>query len=162
MELIKQPNRASCLPASLAMVLGRSFDEIIKTIGHDGLFKQWPHLDEPFCYKGFGEPEMIEAAYRLGYAAIPIVLNYNITPWSRQDLQMNMFTTDEAEVRANEYMDGNLGIISGYVTPQKMHACAWDGCQVYDPMEPRIYSFDESGIEKISVATFYLIEKICK
>jgi hypothetical protein len=71
MQLMKQPNRWSCLTTSFAMVLNITYDELIKEIGHDGSKLMWPDLPDPMCRQSFHIQELILCCYRRGLAVIP-------------------------------------------------------------------------------------------
>lgn len=169
MELIKSPSRVGCLPTSLAMVFDRSYDEIIGMLGHDGMEVMFPALNETASkvnltepvtnsLRGFAEWEMVEVCLRLGYAAIPIVGSPAYYPPGHNEMAKVPFDHEHILKRLDRYMNGNPGIICGWVAADRRHTCAWDGEKVYDPKEPRIYGFDEEpDAEQIAIETFYLI-----
>ncbi len=66
MELLKQPNRWSCLPTAMAMITDQSVDMIINQIGHDGSEILWPDLPEPRCRRSFHIQEMVDIALASG------------------------------------------------------------------------------------------------
>lgn len=165
MDLIKSPSRAGCLAASLAMVLDKTYDEIIGLLGHDGTEVIFPELNvktsrEPQTnsLRGFTEWEMVELLLQQGQAAIPIVAAPAIVPPGRPDIAKVLFTEDQVLERLSKHMQGNVGIICGWIAADRKHACAWDGEKVYDPKEPRIYGFDDApDTERIAIETFYRV-----
>jgi hypothetical protein len=161
MELIKSPTIVGCLPTSLAMVLGRSFQDIIPYFGHDGLKVLWPEAQGIHKYRGFSEWELIEVCYAVGYACLPIPMCPAHYPPNHKEKAIAIFNEDQTLERVNRWMDGNIGIIKGYRSADLPHACAWDGSLVYDPAEPRTYSFnDPPDVDKIMIDTFYVIESL--
>ena len=80
-RLQKQPNRWSCVPTSLAMLLDRPVSEIIPLFGHDG-------SDEvptnPFGRRCFYDLECVQVAYGLGVHLVPFVRYLQISE-SRRD-----------------------------------------------------------------------------
>lgn len=65
MKKIKQPNRASCLPTSFAMVSDGNPKEIFNFLGHDGTEIVRPDSGIPLCYRGFDIQECLCACHYL-------------------------------------------------------------------------------------------------
>lgn len=151
MNTIKQPNKWSCSIASLAMLLDLSFDQVIQEIGHDGSELWWS--DDPRPQRAFSIQELIDVALRHGIALIQID-GCPATSDSKGDRPRPIFP-DSFETRLMSHMEGNKGLVTGYYAPDKFHMVAWDGSKVHDPMDGRVYSFDEVGIPKLSVESFY-------
>jgi hypothetical protein len=55
------------MPTALAILLGSTFDSVIKAIGHDGSDIVQPELPEPDGRRGFHPQELIKAAYDHGF-----------------------------------------------------------------------------------------------
>ena len=145
------------------MVLGKSVAEILELFGHNGLQVLWPDLKEPNRYRGFSEFDLIEVCYAEGYAALPIPMCPVFHPPGHPDRAVTVFNEEQTLERVNKYMDGNIGIISGWLSADIKHACAWDGFSVFDPQEPRIYTFDDPPeVHKIMIETFYLIDPLAE
>lgn len=155
MNMIRQPNIWSCTIASLAMVLDTTCEQMISEIGHDGSEVWFPNDVRP--NRGFSLQELIDVGISHGVALVPIdgcpVMGDSKGENIREILP-------QYEARLNVHMVGNPGLIVGYYAPDKCHMVAWDGCLVRDPMDGRIYSFDDTGISKIMVDTFYRVFRI--
>lgn len=127
MELIKQPNRWSCMPTSLAMVLGTDVDSIIKAIGHDGSMIVDPTLPEPQCRQGFHIDELVYVALR--YHAICLVQFSAVPGFSDGKPYLGLsYAGERMRNPGLLWVDGR----------RHGHMVAWDGQKVYDPTGPAI------------------------
>jgi hypothetical protein len=81
--LLKQPNEWSCIPTSLAQLVGLSVERVIQEYGHDG-----SELVEgnPYGRRCFTEVETILAAYRLGVHLVPLLRYLEIHETRRETL----------------------------------------------------------------------------
>lgn len=150
MKLITSPNSWSCAAASLAMVLGIDFNDVIKSVGHDGSEIINPDLRKPGCYKGFHMQELIEIALAHHYAVTPIELQpvQTATGNDEYDVKIEMYKSPDR--RLLHHMNRNTGILMGKLNTY-WHAVAWDGAMVYDP-RGLIYPY---GDIKINLAVFH-------
>lgn len=154
MKLLKQPNRWSCGITSFAMLFDLSIEQAIQLIGHDGSKIIWPEAKEPLCRKGFLIPELVDAAWKLGsgliqFDAFPMFQSPDCEP-------VALYTDEEMEFRLDRILAQGSGLIIGRYSPDKCHMVAWDGFDVYDPQDPRIYNFTEVGIAKIAVEHIWI------
>lgn len=126
MKLLIQPNKWSCLPTSLAMLLDETVDDIIKEIGHDGS-EIINNLNEPHNRKGFHIQELVKICLNRNIALIhfdTMVCKHN----------GDYHTSYDDSEYVNELMKDNSGIILGVIN-NRDHAVAWnskEGC-IYDP-----------------------------
>lgn len=155
MKTLRQPNKWSCTVAGLAMLLDISIEQVIQEIGHDGSEIWWP--DDPRPQRAFAMQELIDIAIQHGVALVPIHGCPAVAD-SKDERPIHLF--QDYEDRLMNHMTGNPGLITGYYAPNKFHLVAWDGTHVHDPMDGRVYSFDDVGISKIGVETFYRAFKI--
>lgn len=125
MELQRSPNSWSCLPTSLAILIGRTVQDVIQFYSHDGSEKV-NDLPEPYCYRGFTVTETFDVAYKLGW----LLTDVDVFP-HRDDINEPIFSEDEALDRLELYLY-HPGLLCGKIT-EKPHATAWDGKQIYDP-----------------------------
>ena len=132
------------------MLLDLPIQQIIKEIGHDGSEILWPN--DPRPHMAFSMQEITDIAIRHRVALVPIH-GYPVSVDSNDENPVPIFKDHEA--RLIDHMTGNPGLITGYYSPDKFHLVAWDGAQVYDPMDGRIYNFDQVGQAMIAVETFY-------
>lgn len=134
MDIQVTPNRWSCLPVSLAMLVGRHHASIFKTIGHDGSEIRFPNLEEPFNRRGFELFEIIDAALQLGFAAIPLEVSPRLISFD-DDLEVACLTPEQERARLERAMNSFTGICCGTMKHNKLvpHACAWDGMSLFDP-----------------------------
>ncbi len=158
MKLQQQPNRWSCMPTALAMLLDRPVEMIINQIGHDGSDKIWPDKPEPNCYRGFNIQELIRVADSYGYALTPIYSEVIIDNTSQRDFRELGRYIREGDLRREEleelyqkleasiltqsnekaltyYMSRGNGLLIGLGSSGSPHAVAWDYLTegVFDP-----------------------------
>ncbi len=123
-----QPSRWSCLPTSLAIVLGVPVEAIFAILGHDGSEILWPELPEPQCHKGFTLGEMIHVADRFGKYLVAHEKKWTHSPDGNIIIQI-----------PNDYFNDKLkrfnGVITGVTTQGKRHAVAWLDGEVIDPSD---------------------------
>lgn len=143
MKLQHQPNPASCLVTSFAMVLNVPVEDLIRQIGHDGMEVLFPENDYPNHLRGFHIQELIWACYEREYLAIPFepcpVLESN-----------GIIRSIEPFKWIKEIMAERQGVLIG-----TKHAVAWDCNLCYDPAIPQIFSLDSKDFE---IRTFYVVE----
>lgn len=158
MRLISQPEKWQCGLAAFAMLFDLSLESAVQTLGHDGSEILYPELKEPECRKGFTIPELVDAAYKLDHAliqfdAVPITMDAN-------EKVRSIYPEVELESRLMRILAQGEGLILGQYASKKWHMVCWDGKYVLDPHGPRIYSFNDVGIETITIESFYLKKKI--
>jgi hypothetical protein len=143
MKLLLQPNRWSCLPTAVAMVMRVTPKEVFDFLGHDGSQIVWPCLAEPFCRRSFHLEEMLE--FCLDRLVYPTVLNVDTSyapmdglpdflPYPNQDRILNHLSDHDAVLIGER--DGNR------------HAVAWDQNMILDP-EGLQYDLSEFTVETI-------------
>lgn len=152
MKLIRNPNNWSCLLASMAMVLDKTTDELVKEIGHDGSQIVFPHLPEPGRREGFHIQEFIPIILKSGFSMMAIEALPYSTPDGKHEWPV-MFKNNEE--RFWDLSNWVPGIFTGLATKWR-HAIAWDGNQFYDP-RGQIYDYDECPIQ---VDVFYRFDQI--
>lgn len=127
-EMMLQPNGWSCLPTSLAMLLGREPREIIEAIGHDGSEICFPDKEPPENRRAFHAQEIVDVA--LANFETPIFI---------------MKQPDELPVhpdRFSNYLASAPGILLGVGQVGSPHAVAWDGERIWDPRGEK-YTIDK-------------------
>ncbi len=129
MELIKQTG-PHCLPCALAMFLGKTFEEMIKELGHDGTEVAWPEAVGFHKYRGYHPQEIIDYFYSMGYSMTIIEAMPAIGTKGSMLQDLWYLTTKQAEDRMQKYFDQYCGIILS-----DTHAVAWNtyNRRVYDP-----------------------------
>jgi hypothetical protein len=129
------------------MALDISLEEALKLIGHDGSDIWWPELPEPLRRRSFHIQEMVDLAYRLGKAVIPIEASPTVCP----QLGGPVKPVPMPDVlRIQQYMVGNVGVLTGMGVVGR-HAVAWDGSCVLDPC---------SVTQEFRPDTFYLVKEL--
>lgn len=129
-----------CVLYSAAMVLDSAPETLIHEIGHDGMVVTWPELRAPQCYNGFHPQEIIDCAWRRGYAMMVIETESFSGPENSNPIRITPKDTN----RLQAYM-ALPGIIIGTNICGHGHAVAWDGKKVYDP-NGLIYPLNEFKI----------------
>ena len=144
-QIQKQPNAATCLVTSFAMVLNIPVAELMEQIGHDGLEILFPDLKPPYCYRGHHIQELIFACFERGYAVTPIepipvsscgeqrYHHHDMVWWLEKTLLMRH------------------GVLVGKIRAHE-HSVAWDRVNCHDPATKMIYPID-----RFELRTFYMI-----
>ena len=70
--LQNKPNPWGCAVTAFAMAIDIPVQQLMDEIGHDGGQKIFHHLPEPMCRRGFHSQELIQAAWKYGFACTPI------------------------------------------------------------------------------------------
>jgi hypothetical protein len=149
MTPIKQPNRWSCLPTTLAILLDTEVATIIDIIGHDGSTIIFPEKEDPHRRRSFHIQEIVMAAYQLGYALIQmeaeatiLSVSGDVHPLGNYDLITCLY-------------NGSVGILCGLGRNGNRHAAVWNGHVVIDPMGPNTYPISDFTIE-----AYFMLYKI--
>ena len=135
MQLIKQLTRGQCLIAAHAMCMDMPLEKAIAEIGHDGMERIHEELEEPFCFRGFHQQELIDHALDKGVAIINIeALPGSMSGGPDERLYVVQFNVSP-EQRIMEYLQySTRAIILGQsLLTKTWHAVAWDGSKIYDP-----------------------------
>lgn len=124
----KQPNDVTCIPTSLAMCLGVSVQSIISDLGHDGMEVVNPEEEGLGKYKFFHPQEIIDVAYKRGFALVIIEKFPLIEHPDLNRSPHNVYA--EPRTRFLEYIKRFSGILL-----DANHAVAWDAKSrtVFDP-----------------------------
>lgn len=125
-DLIKSPNRWSCLPCSFAMCCGVSLTPFLDRLGHDGSEIKWPDLGEPRQRRAFHIQECIRVCLGYGLRVVPIEFRPRATADGTR-----FYSIDNSDF-ANQFMQDCTGVLTGK-GQQHFHAVAWNGYKVYDP-----------------------------
>jgi hypothetical protein len=128
------------------MVLGLPLDEVLRRIGHTGSEIWWPDLPEPLRRRAFHLQEMVDLAFDLGKAVIPVEACPTVCP--RPGGQVKVVPASVKRIQ--RYMEGNVGVLVGAGAVGR-HAVAWDGAKAIDPCE---------AINEFHPDTFYLVKEL--
>jgi hypothetical protein len=152
-----------CGPASLAMLLNLSVDEVIRLIGHDGSEIWYPKERDPHRRRGFTTQEFIDVAFQQGYAMMEIL---QPEAWDGQNLDTRRLIDQFPFSRTFEdrilfYMNFAPGLVTGHYSADSYHMAAWDNTtrQIFDPSRRGVYNFD-SDPESIIVESFLPIFRL--
>lgn len=118
-KLIKQES-ATCLVASLAMLLDESLDTLIRELGHDGT--EEIELGGEVLMHGIHIQEVIDLALRRKIALIQVD-RHPLMDYGDGNIVQVM-----EETRFWDYVNQRDGILI-----MRTHACAWINNKVYDP-----------------------------
>jgi hypothetical protein len=179
MRLLTQPNKWTCLPTSVAMLMNVSLDDIFKYLGHDGSDIVWPHLSDPQNRRAFHIQEMIDFALEGNYLLTPIEQNpmFANSPESAfESLGAAINHREKYSVLRERYaavqsrlhqitrprsMESYLadydGLLIGLGSRGRPHAAAWN-CKenvVYDPCGERLL------ITSFTISTFWIFNHDC-
>lgn len=124
MNLLRQPNRWTCLPTSFAMVLGVSLEKIISLVGHDGSEVIFPELNEPFKRRSFHIQEMVDVCRKLDHLTYPIE-PYSVANHGFAFNHVIQFKPSN-EFRALKYLKKHNGVLVGMSKCETPHAVAWN------------------------------------
>lgn len=142
-KIVRNPNRWSCLPCSMAMALGTSLEFILGGLGHDGSQIKAKAHNVDSGRRGFDIQELAYLALRLGYATVT---------WERQHMRDlpcgDFFCYPDSETHFLERLAlpsgrgivGGIGRISG-----NYHAIAKAGDSFLDP-NGGVYFSPESAL----------------
>lgn len=144
MKLFKSPNRWSCIPTSLAMLLSEdkpeaAFEQILKYLDHDGSEIAFPELPEPVKRKAFHIEEMQYLCSMLDFALVPYYPGLHRIAHD----SLSMLTLDFQD-KFNWTLLLNDGLLTGKINNQD-HCVAWNAKErlIYDPAG-RTYALDDS------------------
>lgn len=126
MDLRLQPNKWSCLPAALAMVLDVPVKDVIQGLGHDGSEIIWPELPEPLKRRGFHYQEL--AAYCIKNRRY--LLYFDLAPTQAPNERVTPYVVHGMNETIGQLMARYSGILIGRAN----HAVAWDGYGILDPV----------------------------
>lgn len=129
MYLIRSPRRGWCMPTAFAMCVGCTPEAIVELIGHDGHEVIAPDLEEPSCYRGFHDQELVLALLDMGYSTTMIECNPQMIVLDSKTV--DVFPDDSRFWTA--LYNCRQGVIMGSGLHGILHAVAWDGNQIYDP-----------------------------
>ena len=133
MELITQPNDWSCNACAWAMALGMSLEDMVADVGHDGSAIWNTTLPEPSNRTGFIDDQLIWLAVRRGFGSTVVFPASAVQArWGRK--MEGRFCTDEEFEAFLRERHGVLEVKS-HRFRGGLHACAWNGEKVYDPVE---------------------------
>lgn len=152
----------ACLPASLAMVLDMSFEEVIRELGHSG--DEFPYPESKTTRKGFHIQECIDVAMMHGFSVTEILAYFGSRPNPESTEQAPTMPLEEAIKRFHYYIAKcQRGIFSGLVRhPDKSisnHAAAWDGQLIYDP-RGLSYEFNDAPRKNFLPQTLWIFTKM--
>ncbi len=111
----------NCLAVASAMALGITYDQLIKSIGHDGQKIIFPDLPDPGKRQGFHIQEVVDVAIKMGIAVTPI----EALPYSTPDGQ-KVYGVNFKIKRFQNHLIGSRGVITG-MKKKWRHAVYWDG-----------------------------------
>lgn len=135
MQRLESPNRWSCLPTALAMVVGESVEKVLEVICHDGSETCWPQYPEPFCRRGFALNEISYAAFRFGFALCEIAQDIIFHPYGHiNEYEEMMIAVPETDWE-NKMLQRYDAILLGENHSKVSHAVAWDSRKqlIHDP-----------------------------
>lgn len=123
MILQTQPNRASCLATAFAMCMDIPVQEIFDDLGHEGTEIAFTNLEVPRCFRGFHSMELMECAFRRGYAVLELTKEMHISH-------------DDSTIKSYKSRFDILKYLANHcvVMTNSSHAVAWNKYSVYDPV----------------------------
>lgn len=185
-KLLIQPNRWSCLPTAIAMVLDISIDEVIRIVGHDGSRIQWHNQSEPSNRRSFHVQEMVKLCLIKNHLAVsiecsPTIINEAYTAFEELGrlIQSEFYTQTELVLSYSEINDQILeltdlnkviifqkleqfdGVLLGERFIGRHHAVAWNHKEqmIYDP-SGTCYPLYKNKICNFEIHQFLLIKSL--
>lgn len=155
MELIRQPNAWSCNACAWAMVLGLSLAQVIHALGHDGSAVWHPALPEPKNRRGFVDEELVWLAVQRGYACTDVMLDtYAAARYGPLGEGRRLCTARDLAF----FLPHRRGVLTvqspAPTSGAGLHAVAWDGEWVYDPL------FGVRLLSDYEIKSFLWIERV--
>ena len=146
MNLIKQPNRWSCLLCSAAMVIDMSYEKALAQVGHDGSEVWWPELPDSQCRRSFHIQEIIDLGRTFFGSFMPIEASPSSRPYGYV-LPKPLWHEDAAHSRMSKALERYSGIL---ILESIQHAVAWDveTQQIYNP-NGTIHAIDGLAISEL-------------
>ncbi len=153
-----KPNPWGCAVTAFAMAIDIPVQQLMEEIGHDGSQKIFTHLPEPMCRHGFHSQELIQAAWKHGFACTPIemypMLRCEPFPGTfphRDQLPMEHHVLFDGKVTANEarFRAGvkvTRGVMEGAGT-QCHHAVYYHFGQIWNP-DGEQYEYSREACEE--------------
>ncbi len=130
MQLIRQPNRWTCLPTAVAMAAGVTLEYVLDQIGHDGSEIVFPDLREPLCRRSFHIEECLTAVSDIyGFVPLSVTRNHGIDEDHVVSVQPDL-----------SVLHHSFGIALGEGV-RNLHAVAFKHTVFYDP-NGLCYSYD--------------------
>jgi hypothetical protein len=133
-----QPNPWSCYPTALACCTGLDFDEIIRTIGHDGSEIIQPERGEPWGRAAFIWEEIAIAALRLGWAVTRVYADVANADGSRRAGELHGVCHILNAIRGRAIAEVQKG-------ENQWHCLVYDGGPgtLYDPATGQRWTIDD-------------------
>jgi len=139
MKIIRQKDSWSCLACSAAMAAGKTLQDVIDFVGHDG--SDWdPNSRHPEHYQGFSMLEiakfLLDNCIMMGFYCInpeegPIEFYFPIKENSYLPVEIQMSTKALVSVQSEK------------MHPNVKHMVYWDGEKIYDPTKSTPRSLSE-------------------
>ncbi len=128
MKIQKQPNRASCVATSFAMVMDVPVEYIFKQIKHDGTERMFLKHKPPTCFRGIHPQECLRVAHELGI----IFTTHEFESWGGPDQEEHYIIN--VHWKWGVILESK-GVLFGAVATGERHCVAWNGEEqlVYNP-----------------------------
>jgi hypothetical protein len=139
--LQRKPNRWSCAVTAFAMALGVPVEQLIREVGHDGSEIIFPDLPEPMRRRGFHSQELIEAAWKRGFACTPIQLMPVVQGPHDYVVQFGSGNW----TRFTGFIDTTFGVLEGRGR-RCNHAVHYRYGKVWDP-DGHVYAYSREACE---------------
>lgn len=142
-----KPNRWSCAITALAMALHLPVEDVVVEAGHDGSEIIFPSQEEPMCRKGFHFQELVQIAWRHGYAMTPVELFPCLKTTSGMST-VPVWDVDDQSTwnRFDKIVRTKWGILEG--RGRKCHHAVYNHFgEIRDP-DGQIYEFSKANCEK--------------
>ncbi len=152
--MILEPQVWSCLPEAVATALDIPFENLIKSIGHDG--SEFVYKDKSFR-RGFHIQECIDVATSMGVAFVPIECHFALTPNGLETYVVG--SKGGQSKRFQEYLYiTKRGFFEGMSLDKNHHtighAAAWVNGEVVDPRGP-VYSYEDRIKHNFTISKFW-------
>lgn len=122
----------TCLIASLAMVLDKSYDEVVKLIGHDGTEVAYQGAVYPL--RGIHTQEAMNLAWGLGLAMVVVETFPQLGAMVGGQVESQLIDgSTRLQARMYTYLDRRRAVLLGLNATGGPHAVAYDGEIVFDP-----------------------------
>lgn len=144
MEMVRQQG-LTCMVASLAMVWGCDFKDVVRLLGHDGTEKVF--LASAYPRRGIHDQEVMDVAYKDGYAMMIIEGLPRLSPRDNEAEYVIMNTLENLTDRLESYIKGKYAVLIGLNSDGMGHCVAYDGDLIFDPASGRKYDLDSPDFD---------------
>jgi len=127
------------------MALDIPVQQLVEDFGHDGGEVIFPHLPEPMCRRGFHSQELIQLAWKHGFACTPIELFPAIQSTDMKKIHRLFLNEPNCWARFEDYIQRTRGVLEG-IGVHCHHAVYYHYGQIWNP-DGEQYEYSRNACE---------------